>query len=256
MSQKSYPPNKTPLKPAPVVKDQLFSEHENQAFQFDENVVKVFPDMINRSVPGYNLVVPMLGLLARRFVQADSKIYDLGCSLGAATLAVRHAISASGVEIIAIDNSASMVARFKDLLQQDQSNVPVRVELMDIEACEITDASLVILNFTLQFIELEKRVSLLQRIYQNIKPGGALLLSEKICFEDTQSQQLQTTWHHDFKRSQGYSDLEIANKRNALENVLIPETLQSHTLRLQEAGFSSIIPWFQCFNFVSMVAIK
>ena len=256
MSQKSYPPNKTPNKPSTQARDKLFSAHENQAFQFDENVVKVFPDMINRSVPGYNLVVPMLGLLARRFVQPESNVYDLGCSLGAATLAVRHAINTSGVEIIAIDNSASMVERFKDLLQQDQSNVPVRVELMDIEACEITDASLVILNFTLQFIELKKRALLLQRIYQNMKPGGALLLSEKICFDDALNQQLQTTWHHDFKRSQGYSDLEIANKRNALDKVLIPETLQTHKQRLQQAGFNSIIPWFQCFNFVSMVAIK
>jgi tRNA (cmo5U34)-methyltransferase len=252
MSQKSLPP-KPPPQPD---KDRLFSQHQGQAFQFDDKVVKVFPDMINRSVPGYNLIVPMLGLLARRFVQADSKVYDLGSSLGAASLAVRHAIKTDAVEIIAVDNSTSMVDKFRELLQQDPGSIPVDVRLMDIEDCETVDASLVILNFTLQFIDRDKRLPLLQRIYKNLKPGGALLLSEKICFEDPQSQQLQIDWHHDFKRSQGYSDLEVANKRNALENVLIPESLETHRQRLEQAGFETIIPWFQCFNFISLVAIK
>lgn len=252
MSQKSQP-DQRPGKPET---DRLFSRHESQSFQFDEKVVKVFPDMINRSVPGYSLIVPMLGLLARRFVQADSVVYDLGSSLGAACLAVRHAIKTDDVEIVAVDNSASMVDKFRELLQQDPGSIPVDVRLMDIEDCETVDASLVILNFTLQFINMDKRLDLLQRIYQNLKPGGALLLSEKICFEDQQSQQLQIDWHHDFKRSQGYSDLEVANKRNALENVLIPESLETHRQRLGQAGFETIIPWFQCFNFISLVAIK
>ncbi len=248
MSQKSLPPK--------TQRDHLFSEQSQQKFQFDEAVVQVFPDMINRSVPGYNLIVPMLGLLARRFVQANSRVYDLGCSLGAASLAVRDAISMEGVEIVAVDNSAAMLAKFEEILKTSQQQRKILLKQADIETCEIENASLVMLNFTLQFIAPEERAALLRSIFQGLKPGGALLLSEKIQFEDIDKQRLITDWHHDFKRSQGYSDMEIANKRAALEKVLIPETLAAHKQCLKEAGFGSIIPWFQCFNFVSLVAIK
>jgi len=252
MSQKSLPPNYPPN----TSEDRLFARHTSQSFCFDEKVVNVFPDMIDRSVPGYNLIVPMLGLLARRFVQAESNIYDLGCSLGASSLAISQAVNKPGAKIIAVDNSAAMISRLEELLLVNEGGLPIEIQQKNIEDCTIHNASLVVLNFTLQFIDLENRLPLLQQIYNNLLPGGALLLSEKISFCDTQNQQLQTEWHHDFKRSQGYSDLEIANKRNALENVLIPETLDAHRERLEQAGFTTIIPWFQCFNFISLVAIK
>jgi len=253
MSQKSQSANNTGKNPA---QDTLFETTTNQAFEFNDQVVRVFPDMINRSVPGYSLIIPMLGLLARRFVQADSKVYDLGCSLGAASLAIRDALSIDNVEMIAVDNSTAMVEKFKLTLAQNPGKIPLRVELKNIEACRTVDASLVVLNFTLQFIDPEKRLALLENIHRELKPGGALLLSEKICFEDKHSQVLQTDWHHDFKRTQGYSDMEIANKRTALENVLVPETLAVQQARLREAGFEKSMLWFQCFNFVSLVAIK
>ncbi|MCF6264828.1 MAG: carboxy-S-adenosyl-L-methionine synthase CmoA [Xanthomonadales bacterium] len=252
MSQKSLPPDH----PINSSEDRLFARHTEQSFRFDEKVVNVFPDMIDRSVPGYNLIVPMLGLLARRFVQPDSNIYDLGCSLGASSLAISDAVNTFGVKIIAVDNSAAMISRLAELMLQHKGNLPIEVRQENIENTAISHASLVILNFTLQFIELENRLPLIKQIYDNLLPGGALLLSEKISFSDPQNQQLQTEWHHDFKRSQGYSDLEIANKRNALENVLIPETLETHRERLGQAGFTTVIPWFQCFNFISLVAIK
>jgi len=250
MSQKSQPPK------SPKSRDCLFNQQGHQEFRFDEAVVQVFPDMINRSVPGYNLIIPMLGLLARRYVQANSRVYDLGCSLGAASLAVSDALKTPGVEIIAVDNSAAMVSKFEQILADCQQDASIQVQLADIEAVEINNASLVMLNFTLQFILPECRGELVGRIFQGMTAGGALLLSEKICVEDTDKQRLLSDWHHDFKRSQGYSDLEIANKRNALENVLLPETMQIHKQRLKEAGFTNIIPWFQCFNFVSLVAVK
>ena len=115
---------------------------------------------------------------------------------------------------------------------------------------------MVVLNFTLQFVPEDQRQSLCQRISDAMLPGGILILSEKIKFADPHLQELNTDLHHAFKRANGYSDLEVAQKRSALENVLIPETLGKHQQRLKDCGFSSVDVWFQCFNFASMVAVK
>jgi tRNA (cmo5U34)-methyltransferase len=238
-------------------KDTLFEERIAAAgdFVFDERVVRVFPDMINRSVPGYGLIVPMIGLLARRFAQDGSRLYDLGCSLGAVSLAMGQAVRATGVRIVAADNSPDMVARLQNLLADDPPGVPVEVRLEDIRETEIVDASVVVLNFTLQFIDLDDRPALLRRVAAGLRPGGAVILSEKLRFEDPAEQRRQTDWHHDFKRAQGYSELEIARKREALENVLRPETEKTHRERLLQAGFGEVYRWYQGFGFVSFVAI-
>ena len=239
-------------------KDRLFAKNRalTSGFRFDEQVVKVFPDMIARSVPGYELVVPMIGLLARRYAQPDSQIYDLGCSLGAASLAMSLAVRANGTRIIAVDNSEAMVARCRKNLVDKGGSVPIDVHLKDILDIQIENASVVVLNFTLQFLDRDQRQSLINRISAGMRAGGVLIISEKICFEDELEQSHQTAWHHDFKRAQGYSDLEIAQKRNALEDVLRPETEVSHFNRLRQAGFSRFHRWFQCFGFVSYIAFK
>jgi len=238
--------------------DNLFATNRalTTGFRFDEQVVKVFPDMISRSVPGYELVVPMIGMLARRYAQPDSQIYDLGCSLGAASLAMSLAVAAKGVEIIAIDNSEAMVARFKRNMANHRGFVPIDVRLENILDTKIVNASVVVLNFTLQFLDRHQRQALVDRIAAGMNEGGVLIISEKVCFDDGQEQADQTAWHHDFKRSQGYSDLEIAQKRNALEDVLRPETEASHFKRLQQAGLSRPRRWFQCFSFASYISFK
>ena len=238
--------------------DNLFAKSRaiTAGFRFDEQVVKVFPDMIARSVPGYELVVPMIGMLARRYAQPDSKIYDLGCSLGAASLAMSLAVRAFGASIIAVDNSAAMVERCKKNLAEKCGAAPIDVRLQNMLETDIENASVVVLNFTLQFLDLDARQSLIDRISAGMRAGGALILSEKICFEDELEQADQTTWHHDFKRAQGYSELEIAQKRNALEDVLRPETEAAHFSRFQRAGLSRYHRWFQCFSFASYIAFK
>ena len=238
--------------------DKLFAKSRatTSGFRFDEQVVKVFPDMIARSVPGYELVVPMIGMLARRYVQPDSNIYDLGCSLGAASLAISRAVNINGVEIIAIDNSRAMVERCSQLMDENRGTVPVQVRLENVLETQIQNASVVVLNFTLQFLDRAQRQTLINRISQGMRPGGALIISEKICFTDQKEQSDQTDWHHDFKRTQGYSDLEIAQKRNALEDVLRPETEASHFKRFQQAGLSRPRRWFQCFSFASYIVFK
>ncbi len=244
--------------PKPPQQDAIYAKpHEHLVdFEFNEAVVNVFPDMIRRSVPGYSTLIPLLGLLAEEFAQPHSRCYDLGCSLGAATLAMRHRIRQAGVEIVAVDNSAAMIERAHDHIDADIDTTPVELIHADIEDVEIVNASVVVLNFTLQFIEPDRRLTLLQRIHAGLRPGGVLLLSEKLRFEDKAEQSLLTDLHHAFKRANGYSDLEIAQKRSALEKVLIPDTLEQHRQRLEQAGFTTPRLWFQCLNFASLLAIK
>jgi len=238
--------------------DRLFAKSRalTTGFRFDEQVVKVFPDMIARSVPGYELVVPMIGMLARRYAQPDSRMYDLGCSLGAASLAMSLAVRAGGTEIIAVDNSRAMVDRCKRAVAEQGGAVPIDVRLQNMLDTQIRNASVVVLNFTLQFLDRDQRQLLVNRIAAGMRDGGVLILSEKICFADEHEQSDQTAWHHDFKRAQGYSELEIAQKRNALEDVLRPETEAAHFKRLERAGLSRSCRWFQCFSFASYIAFK
>lgn len=241
-------------------KDRLFETEITKTgdFVFDDRVVRVFPDMINRSVPGYGLVVPMIGMLARQYAQPDTYLYDLGCSLGAVSLAMRAAVRAGGVQIRAVDNSEDMIRQIRSMLQSGEEGSLPGIELLhqDVLDTHIENASVVVLNFTLQFVEPEKRSGLLKKISEGLTPGGVLILSEKIRFEDPVEQKLQTQWHHEFKRSQGYSDLEIARKRDALENVMKPDSMQQHLDRLHSCGFKQVKQWFQGFNFVSMVAFR
>jgi tRNA (cmo5U34)-methyltransferase len=225
-------------------------------FRFDEQVVGVFADMINRSVPGYGTLISMLGVMAGRFVQPQSRCYDLGCSLGAATLALRQGIEQPGVNIIAVDNSEAMVEQCRKHIAADTSGIPVEVICDDLRNVEIVNASVVVLNFTLQFLSPDQRAELLAKIAQGLRPGGVLILSEKITFDEPGDTTLFTELHHGFKRARGYSDLEISQKRNALENVLVPDTLEHHLARLQQAGFQRSRLWFQCLNFISILAIK
>jgi len=238
--------------------DSLFSRPlaDIAGFTFDADVVAVFPDMIQRSVPGYETIIAMTGTLAGRYAQPQSRCYDLGCSLGASTLAMAQHIQVPDCSIVAIDNAPAMIEHCKTILAHDQPDTAVELICADLLDTPINNASMVVLNFTLQFLAPEARTALMQRIYDALLPGGILILSEKIAFADEHLNQLMIELHHSFKRANGYSELEVAQKRSALENVLIPETLDQHRQRLSSVGFNSIDIWFQCFNFASILAIK
>ena len=239
-------------------KDAIFAEPlaQIQDFRFDDQVAEVFPDMIQRSVPGYQTIIQTIGKLTSRFQQANSNYYDLGCSLGAASLAMRRQITEPGCQLIGVDNSAAMVERCTSHLQAFRSDVPATVLLADIRDIPMENAAMVVSNFTLQFLAKEDRARLIERIYKALKPGGIFVLSEKIIETDETTHELLIDLHHDFKRANGYSELEISQKRSALENVMKPDSLPEHHERLQQAGFKSQTLWFQCFNFCSMLAIK
>jgi tRNA (cmo5U34)-methyltransferase len=237
-------------------KDTLYASPlgEIAGFAFDNRVAGVFDDMIRRSVPGYAVILSAIGLLAERFAQPDSVLYDLGCSLGAATLAMRAKVQAAGARIVAVDNSAPMLERCRTAVENAQG-IPVEMVRADIRDVAIERASVVVLNFTLQFLPPEDRLPLLARIHRGLLPGGVLILSEKLAFTDPRQQALHMEMHHAFKQAQGYSALEISQKRTALEKVLIPETLEQHRERLHQAGFASSEVWFQYFNFASLIAL-
>ena len=226
-------------------------------FRFDEKVSEVFPDMIRRSVPGYGHVTGLSGLIAKRYAKPNTIIYDLGCSLGATTIAIANEVTKPGCRIVAVDNSEAMLTRARattnDRLVNPQAIEWLRKDITDMsfEAC-----SVVVLNFTLQFIAIEQREDLLINIKNSLVPGGLMILAEKVVHDDTQSQQSLTNLHHDFKRANGYSELEIAGKRQAIENILVPETPSAHEARLTRAGFSEITEFFHCINFKAWMAVK
>ncbi|BCE00287.1 carboxy-S-adenosyl-L-methionine synthase CmoA [Marinicellulosiphila megalodicopiae] len=239
-------------------KDNIYQHAHTQVadFTFDKKVANVFPDMIQRSVPGYSHVIAMIGLLAGKYAQPNSNLYDLGCSLGAVTASMRHNVKQTGCNIIAVDNSQAMLDKCEVNINSEESMLPVQFKLADISEIEIINASVVVLNFTLQFIKLEKRQALLEKIYHAMPKGGVLIISEKLDFADSSLNELMIENHHQFKRANGYSDLEIAQKRSAIENVLIAETWQTHESRLQTIGFAHPHIWFQSLNFCSIMAIK
>ena len=220
-------------------------------FVFDEAVAAVFPDMIRRSVPGYPAIINMIQLLAGRYAQGGSCLIDLGCSLGAATAALALGSSGRDCRVIGVDNAPAMIERAR--LSLTESHPGIEWRCADVRDVAIDDATIVVLNFTLQFLPPDDRPALLRRIREGLRPGGILILSEKIAGEDAAADELLREMHHAFKRANGYSQLEISRKRTALEHVLVPESLEIHRRRLYQAGFDRADLWFQCFNFMSLI---
>lgn len=238
-------------------------------FSFDEKVVACFPDMIRRSVPGYGQVLSMLPILARRHCQYRqtnnhgqkiSRIYDLGCSLGGATMALlneqTNGFADNEVQIKAIDISPAMTDKAKILIDTHYPNHDIEVITDDICEINIQPCDMIIINLTLQFLPIEKRLNLLKKCQQSLVESGILILTEKTHLNDEQDDAWRVERYYDFKRANGYSELEISSKRNALENVLITDTLSDHHERLKKSGFNRSMTWFQFLNFSSIIAFK
>ena len=239
------------------MRDNIYAQSQQvKDFTFDNSVVEVFPDMIQRSVPGYSTIISTIEKLTENFHQPDSHLYDLGCSLGAATLSMRKAVSKPNCQIIGLDNSEAMVERCRLHISAYKSDVPVTIELADIQDHPLENASVVVMNFTLQFIAKEQRQILIDKIYNALKPNGLLIVSEKLKWHNPVIDEVINNLHLDFKRTNGYSELEISQKRSAIENVMKVDTEQDHLTRFKNAGFKNASIWYQCFNFSSFIAIK
>ncbi|MFP4251259.1 MAG: carboxy-S-adenosyl-L-methionine synthase CmoA [Guyparkeria sp.] len=252
--------SESPQYPAPVGRDDLYRDPQPPAaFRFDAAVAAVFPDMISRSVPGYRFNLELVAAIARRHVQPHSRVYDLGCSLGAMTLSIRSALAGmaappAGVELIGVDNSEAMLERAGAQLAAFHS--PYRTELVCADLAEVVPerASMVVLGYTLQFVDPSRRDAVIARIHDGLRPGGVLVLAEKVHEEGRGAEALMTELHHDFKRANGYSELEIAGKRQALENVLHTETVADHEQRLSRAGFGEVVMLSRHYGFCLWLA--
>jgi tRNA (cmo5U34)-methyltransferase len=241
-------------------KDRIYAtdQDDDGPFRFNKSVADVFPDMLRRSIPGYAASIEAIGSLAARYVTEGSVCYDLGCSLGAATVAMRQGIRAPDCRIIAVDNAPAMLERCKEIIaaEHQQSTTLIETRLANIQDTDISNASMVVMNYTLQFLDVDTRNAIITRIFDGLLPGGLFLLSEKVIDEDPDMEELLVDLHHEHKRRNDYSQLEVGRKRAALENVLVPETVIAHRQRLTAAGFAHTAVWLRYFNFVSIVAIK
>lgn len=238
-------------------KDTLFDVlNVEEDFVFNTRVVEVFDDMLERSIPFYREVIHSSARLMRRFVRPGDRIYDLGSSNGTSLLEFAHQLDDLDLSFIGVDNSQPMLekARLKAELFKKQD----RVSFTPGNITEFADreCAAIILNYTLQFIRPIQREEFLRSLYKALRPGGLILLSEKVILKDHRLNRDYIAIYHDFKKSKGYSELEIAKKREALENVLIPFTTKENKEMLQRCGFAPVEVYFQWFNFVSLAALK
>ena len=227
----------------------------DQPFAFNTEVVQVFHDMINRSVPYYRQVLSLSAEIAHELYQSDSVIYDFGSSTGALATVLQQEFKNTHFQYIGIDNSNAMIQACQKNASFSQDK-RLQFQFGDITNISLLNTSSCVMNYTLQFIERQKRIEFLKNIYRALLPRGCLIISEKCLENDSDISNLFINRHHALKERHGYSKLEIAEKRNALENVLIPLTLTENLGLLRAAGFEKISVLFKVLNFVTLIALK
>ncbi len=238
-------------------KDTLFKKSTAPGkFEFNEPVARVFDDMLERSVPFYKECQQMVVDLALHFAQKGSAVYDLGCSTGTM---LKHLVRAipekQKIRFVGLDNSEAMLNKARGKLKGHLKRCAL--VKADLESdFGLSDASVVIMNYTLQFLSPRRRAAMLKKIYQGLRPGGGLILIEKVQGESDDLNDLFVEQYHAYKRNQGYSKLEIAKKREALEKVLIPLKPGKNRDLLEKSGFRQVDIFFKWFNFAGFVAVK
>ena len=239
-------------------KDTLFNVASvPEDFVFNERVVEVFDDMLDRSIPHYQEVIKASAQLLHTFLVPGDRLYDLGCATGTSLLLLCRLLNDDkDLHFIGLDNSQPMLdkARLKAELYGKQDSLSFLLE--DVTVFDHPAAGALILNYTLQFIRPLQRQAFLSRLFDNLRPGGVLLISEKVISHDPRLNRQFIANYHQFKKSRGYSELEIAKKREALENILIPFSVEENKAMLEKAGFTSVETYFRWFNFASLVALK
>ena len=233
-------------KPLPFISD----------FKFNDLVVNVFPDMIKRSVPGYNTTLILIKILSSIHFKSNTNIYDIGCSLGASSEAIINGIKNNEYHLFAVDLSKHMINKCKKNLFKKYPHASVSFLNKDVKNINFENASLIIFNFTLQFVLPKERDNLLQKVYNGMNKNSLIILSEKILFHDSNIQHKKNILHKKFKLMNDYSHLEINQKKDALKKILIPESADDHIIRLKKIGFTNINTIFQCINFSTIIAFK
>jgi len=233
------------------MRDEVYRQAQDQIvdFAFTAEVAAVFPDMIRRSVPGYETLVPVTGLIAARHLGDAGVAYDLGCSLGASTLAILQQNSSPQVRVVGVDNAAAMISGARDAITDPRAEFV----LTDLRDVDVTGAKVVVLNLVLQFLEVADRLTVLQNLRAQMAKDGLLIVSEKVAQADPWLHQIYDDHHLAWKQANGYSELEVAQKRSALENVMRVDTEQSHHERFRAAGFDRSVQWYRCMNWASFL---
>ena len=237
-------------------KDTLFSKDTSKSsFKFDSSVAEVFDDMAKRSIINYQQTLELTSQTACDFAQQNSTIYDLGCSTGNTLLAIASKLKKPNINLIGYDLSSSMIDKCREKLNQYIFK-NIAVKQADCSSADLQNASVVIMNYTLQFIKKEQREKLLKNIYANLNDKGAFILSEKVGEESEILTNFSTQKYYQIKEKNGYSALEIANKRNALEKVLEPNSYFANYQFLKNAGFTKIMTLTKTLNFTTYLAVK
>jgi len=239
-------------------KDQVFKEQIRKVadFKFGSSVAKVFDDMVNRSVPFYGEMQRMIAEQAADYAQPGSDVYDLGCATGTTLIGMNTQV-AEGIRFIGIDDSPEMLDQCRSKLDQAGFNRPYELQVADLnQDVDIDNASVVVLCLTLQFVRPIYRQKLLQCIFDGLNPGGTLILVEKVLAEDSHFNRDFINYYYSYKRRNHYSDMEIAQKREALENVLIPYKISENMTLLKEVGFAHADVFFKWYNFAGLIACK
>ncbi len=233
--------------------DKLFAQKIEKKFEFDEAVASVFDDMLDRSVPFYKQVQSLIISLIEKRARDGMRVLDLGASTGSFLLALASRIETKA-HLVGVDNSQAMVTRAEQKAQAFGADVVFRYE--DMRTANFGTQDIIVANYTLQFIRPMERPGLVSKIYEALDKEGCFFFSEKVTFEERRLDKETIDLYYDFKRAQGYSDFEIAQKREALENVLIPFTIAENIRMCKAAGFAHVDTLFQWGNFVTFLAQK
>lgn len=238
--------------------DKVFSEKQKIQFdfQFNEKVAGVFDDMVSRSVPFYQEMQRMTSELAAKYAQPETSIYDLGCSTGT-TMLLMDKLVPGGITFVGIDDSQEMIDKCQEKLNSFHLNREIKLEVADLtKTVPVHNASVVSMVLVLQFIRPLYRLDIVKKIYEGMVPGSAFILFEKILTEEKSLNRDFIDFYYDFKRRNNYSELEISQKREALENVLIPYKTSENVNMLKEAGFQEVEVFFKWYNFTGIIARK
>jgi tRNA (cmo5U34)-methyltransferase len=240
------------------MKDKLFLDpgRRQSSFEFDEDVAAVFDDMLKRSIPFYFEIQNMIADLTDAFAPEKGKVCDLGCSTGTTIKLLSKRLQEKAINFEGYDNSVAMLKKAEiNLAKSNLENVSLHECDLN-QGIKLEKSDVVIMNLVLQFVRPENRERLLSDIYSGLNPSGCLILVEKTMVENEKLNTIYTDAYHDFKRRNLYTDQEIASKRQALENVLVPNQIEENKRLLTGVGFECIEVFFCWFNFCGLIAVK
>jgi tRNA (cmo5U34)-methyltransferase len=239
-------------------KDKIFDNSENPAldFKFNKEVVTVFDDMVVRSVPFYTEIHRMIGELTKDFAVKNTNVYDLGCSTGTTMMNLDKSLP-NEIHFVGIDNSDEMLKKCEANMKASGVKRKVSYQNQDLNKdIQLTNPSVVIFCLTLQFLRPLNREKIIRKIYDSLPENGAVILIEKILTEHSICNRLFIEHYYEFKKRNGYNEIEISKKREALENVLVPYKMSENEELLISSGFRFIEVFFKWYNFTGLIAIK